>query len=615
MAALQLNLLGSPKVQRDDTPVTGFNSAKTRALLFYLAVTARRHHRSALAGLLWGHMPENVARTNLRKSVANLRKLAADHLDIDRQTMAFNRDSAYWLDVEQFETRLEPEPLLSRLEEAVELYRGDFLEGFYLPNAPEFEAWTLAQQSRLRELAVQALHQLASHYADRGEAGRAPAMDYLTRLLSLEPWREAAHRQMMLLLALSGQRGAALAQYETCCQVLAEELGVEPGDETTALYEYIRDDELDGVVEKQSLSLRSSATQTKQDWGEAPDVGIFYGRQTEAKQLRRWLIEDKCRLVGVLGMGGIGKTTLVTWVAEQVKEQFDYLIWRSLRNAPPVDEILADLIPFLSDQQVFDLPDESDKRVSLLLDLLRQKRCLLVLDNAEAILQAGARAGHYRKGYEDYGLFLQRMGESHHQSCLVLTSREKPREFAPLDGETTPVRTLKLGNIDTEAGRSLLQERGLIGSDESWMALFERYSGNPLALKLVAETVRELFLGDIAAFLHEEAAIFGGVRDLLAQQFDRLSELQQAVLIWLAIEREPVDANQLSDNLVESISRRELLENLRNVHRRSLLERTDNGFTLQNVVMEFLTDHLVETVTAEIQSKPSNEVKGPKSKI
>ncbi len=127
------------------------------------------------------------------------------------------------------------------------------------------------------------------------------------------------------------------------------------------------------------------------------------------------------------------------------------------------------------------------------MNYLRQKRCLMVLDNAESILQAGEKVGHYREGYEAYGQLLQRIGDSSHQSCLLLTSREKPRQFGPLEGETAPVRTLQLANIDTKAGQAILQDRGLTGSDESWATLLNRYSGNPLALKLVAETVRELF--------------------------------------------------------------------------------------------------------------------------
>ncbi|MCI0656798.1 MAG: NB-ARC domain-containing protein, partial [Acidobacteria bacterium] len=347
-----------------------------------------------------------------------------------------------------------------------------------------------------------------------------------------------------------------------------------------------------------------STPASHQDWGEAPDVSVFYGRQAEAEQLRQWLVEDKCRLVGVLGMGGIGKTSLGTHLAEQLQAEFDYLIWRSLRNAPPLDEILADWMLFLSDQQIYDLPEELDKRISLLLEQLRQKRCLLVLDNAESILQAGERAGHYRAGYEAYGHLLQRVGESRHQSCLLLTSREKPRELARLEGERTLVRTLPLRNIDPEAGQALLQDRGLSGSEESWPLLLDRYSGNPLALKLVAETIRELFWGDISEFLQDEGLIFGGVWELLSQHFERLSAVEQELLVWLAIEREAVGPEHLQENLVQALPRRELLESLRNLHRRSLLEQTEQGFTLQNVVLEFLTDYLVENVCQEIEAVP-----------
>jgi WD40 repeat protein len=230
----------------------------------------------------------------------------------------------------------------------------------------------------------------------------------------------------------------------------------------------------------------------------------------------------------------------------------------------------------------------------------------VILDNAEAILQARGQAGHYRAGYEAYGHLLQRVGEGGHQSCLVLTSREKPREFALLEGESSPVRSLQLAKIDPAAGRAILQDRGLRGSTASWSALIDRYSGNPLALKLVAETIRELFFGDIAAFLEKEgtsygAAIFGGVRELLTRQFDRLSELEQALLVWLAIEREAIGADQLHENMVRPVPRRAVLESLRALRRRSLLETSEAGFTLQNVVMEFLTDYLVETVCHEIQ--------------
>jgi ribosomal protein S18 acetylase RimI-like enzyme len=277
------------------------------------------------------------------------------------------------------------------------------------------------------------------------------------------------------------------------------------------------------------------------------------------------------------------------------------LIWRSLRNAPPVEKILAEWILFLSDQQVTDLPAGIDARISLLLEYLRQHRCLLILDNAEAILRAGEQAGHYRGGYERYGQLMQRIGEIRHQSCLLLTSREKPKEFAYLGEKITPVRTLSLSSLGAVGGRALLTETGLTGSDVSWRTLIDRYSGNPLALKLVAEPIREIFGGDIAAFLTEETAIFGGIRELLAQQFERLSALERDLMSWLAVEREAVGPQQLSDNLIRPRAKRALLEALRALRRRSLLENSAAGFTLQNVVMEYMTERLVEAVGQEIE--------------
>jgi DNA-binding SARP family transcriptional activator len=246
---LHLVLLGNVEMRRDGVPVTGFRSAKAQALLCYLAVTGRPHTRPALAGLLWSDMPEDRARMNLRQALTNLRRLLRPYLDITRHEVGFNPNGAYWLDVERFEALAagaSPECDAERLREAVELYRGDFLEGFYVRNAPEFEDWALARRTRLRELAMGALHRLAVHFTQQGEPGHAAGIDYVTRLLALEPWREGGHRDLMRLQARRGQRGAALAQYETCRRVLAEELGVEPGPETTALYERIRDGDLNG---------------------------------------------------------------------------------------------------------------------------------------------------------------------------------------------------------------------------------------------------------------------------------------------------------------------------------------------------------------------------------
>ncbi|MHC5857640.1 WD40 domain-containing protein [Nostoc sp.] len=363
---------------------------------------------------------------------------------------------------------------------------------------------------------------------------------------------------------------------------------------------------LQQVIESEyqaSLLNEKSITQNRQDWGEAPGVCFFRGRIAELSQLQQWLIEDNCRLVAILGMGGIGKTALSVKLAKEVQENFEYLIWRSLRNAPPIAEMLANLIGFLSDERETDLPESIDGRVTLLIHYLREHRCLVVFDNTETILQEGDRAGHYRHEYEDYGQLLQRVGEELHQSCLVLTSREKPKEFAPLEGEESPVRTLSLVGLEQTEGQEILQDKGLFGSQQEWAKLVEKYSGNPLALKLVSQPIRELFGGDIAAFLAEGEIIFGDTRNLLDQQFERLSEIEKEIIYWLAIKRELVSLDELLNDIVRPLPKREVIEALESLRRRSLIEQRTAIFTLQSVVMEYMTDRLVEQVCHEITTR------------
>ncbi len=348
--------------------------------------------------------------------------------------------------------------------------------------------------------------------------------------------------------------------------------------------------------------LQLFAVSTKVDWGEAPDVGRFRGRQSELELLRRWLVDDQCRLVAVLGMGGIGKTALATQAASGVQEQFSVVIWRSLRNAPPLIELLSQCIQVLSSRNEYELPQTIVQRMAMLMEHLRGQRCLLVLDNFETVLQ-GERPGHYLPGYEGYGELLRQIAEGRHQSCLVLTSREKPRELIPLASASGPVRTLGVASLPAGDSRALLQDRGLRGSDQEWVALSERYSGNPLALQIVSETIHELFAGDIAQFLRQDTILFGGINDLLAQQFMRLTPLEQEVMFWLAVEREPVTLEELCGDIVPQPREQLVLGALHALRHRSLVERVQAGFTLQNVVLEYFTATLIEWVSEEIRSE------------
>jgi hypothetical protein len=234
---------------------------------------------------------------------------------------------------------------------------------------------------------------------------------------------------------------------------------------------------------------------------------------------------------------------------------------------------------------------------------MRNTRVLLVLDNLETLLEEGQNTGHIRPGYEGYTQLLHRIAETEHQSCLLLTSREKSIDLMALEGSRAVVRSLRLAWLDLDACKHLLAEKDVVGDNAERARLIEAYAGNPLALKIVAQTIVEVFGGEIALFLEQGEIIFGGVRELLREQYARLADLEQTILRWLAIMREPVSLNELRTVLVAPRSTGELLEALDGLLRRSLIEhgRYAGTFTLQSVVLEYVTSQLVIEGSRELE--------------
>ncbi len=227
---LKLALLGQAQLTDENEAQIDLVSAKARALLYFLAVDGRIHTRHALANLLWGDLPEADARRNLRGVLLKLRQVVEEHLVINTHDVAFNFAAPHQLDVVQFRQLLNGAPAPSQLQQAIALYRGDFLDEFYIRQAPEFEDWMAQQRTQYQQMVVDALLALADHAQQQGryEAGIQNAR----QALALEPVREDAHRLLMRQLALHGQRGLALAQFDVCREIMQAELGVEPAAET-----------------------------------------------------------------------------------------------------------------------------------------------------------------------------------------------------------------------------------------------------------------------------------------------------------------------------------------------------------------------------------------------
>jgi WD40 repeat protein/DNA-binding SARP family transcriptional activator/type II secretory pathway predicted ATPase ExeA len=589
-------LLGTLEIEENGRPAALMKSPTGCALVAYLIIEGRPKSREMIADLLWDANSTAQALRNLRSLLNRIRKWAPE-LSITRKMLSFQPGSHISVDLITLREVLDSSDV-ERLDGALRLCRGDLLAGLYLENAPRFEEWLLLAQERLRIQVLAAHQRLCKIYNDQGKL--AQAIDVARRWLDIDPLDEAALRRLMTLLALDGRSNAAWQQYETSRKHLIMELGAQPEPATRVLADQIRSGEVtqqpgQQVVEEPSFGAPPFS------WDETPRVGPFFGRKAEITQLRQWLVADSRQVVAVCGIGGIGKTTLSAQTVRSLGRRFDAVVWRSLLNAPELGELLPAILQTLSDLKVDQLPQSLDEQLSLLLDFLRSKRCLLVLDNMETIMADG-KAGAFRRSYKQYGQMLRYLAEQEHESSLLFTSRELPSTLTRLKGDESQVRIMSLAGLETVAGQQLLLAHGLVVGEQATETLMDRYSGNPLALNLVARTIQDLYGGDVISFLDEDTLIFENIRDVLVEQFSRLSPLEGEILIWLAISREAMTLKELRAALVHSVRLRDLVEALMALRRRSLIDRSEAGFVLQNVITEFVTDLVVERCVQEIRS-------------
>ncbi len=481
MPRLEMFLLGMPQIRVDGAAFPGLASHKARALLLYLALTKQQHARQTLAGLFWGEMSESNARRNLRVTLTKLKAELGEFLLVRRRTLAINPDADIWLDVAEFEKCLAPaEPTLAQLQRAADLYGGHFLDGFYLREAPMFEDWIRPLQERYRQMAMETLYRLAVYHTQQKQYGTG--IDYAGRLLTLEPWMEEAHRQMMLLQALSGQRSTALAQYETCRVMLADELGVEPAEATTNLYEQILNEELGEDLTETAVSFPTPLPVSPfQAPAQSPH---FVGRLTLLNDLATALTSAK-RVHALVGMGGIGKSTLAVQLAHIVRSSFtDGVLWAQAATAEPMAILESWAQAYGYD---FTRIGDVESMAAAFRGVLADKSVLIVLDDVRSMAR------------------IRPLLPNGKQNQVLITTRNQDLARS-LNAQVWPLQELS-----PENGRLLLT--GILGESrtgdepDATAEICDLLENHPLAVEITAQRLKSRprrRLSDMAQRLRDE---------------------------------------------------------------------------------------------------------------
>ena len=547
MSSFRLSLLGAPSVERDGAPLA-LGSRKNVALIAYVAVTnpSGAHSREALTTLLWPEFEPSRARAGLRRTLSELKKaLSGDLLVVDRESVGLDPDADLWLDVEEFrrltqawEDHDHPETevcsaCLTSLAEAVELYRGDFMEGFSLRDSPDFDDWQFFQTEGLRLGLAGALERLVGGHTTQGDY--QPAIPYARRWVALDPLHEPAHTHLMSLYAQTGKQAAALRQYQECVRVLEAELGLPPSPETTTLYEQIKA----GPADREESPLPPSLPRHNLP----AQVTPFIGREAHLAGVRGELARSEVRLLTLTGAGGTGKTRLSLQVATESLDDYEDGVF-FVELAPIRDPALV--VPTIA--RALGVRELGGRPLlESLKDYLRGKHRLLVLDNFEHLVPATPVIG-------DLLAAAPRLK-------VLVTSRASLRAYGEHEYLVPPMTTSDPGALPSleclaqmEAVQLFVERAQAIKTDfaltdQNAPAVAEicaRLDGLPLAIELAAARIRLLPPREILRRLDSRLEFLtGGVRDLPSRQqtlrsaidwsYDLLSDDEKTLFRRLAV--------------------------------------------------------------------------------
>ncbi|MDJ0733230.1 MAG: NB-ARC domain-containing protein [Nostocaceae cyanobacterium] len=334
-----------------------------------------------------------------------------------------------------------------------------------------------------------------------------------------------------------------------------------------------------------------------EDLWEKPDVSVFYGRDEELKQLEELIVKEKAPLICLYGLPGIGKSYLVGKLVEQIKCDFDYVIWRSLSNRNQFSEVLEDLLRFMGSSET---QKQAYEGISELIKHLRKHRCLVVLDNIEEIIREQDVYRRVKQGYEAYEILLQRIGREQHKSCLLINSHEKPGDINILESSTTPaVHSLQIYGLEKKDAKKILHGKGLTGKDEDVNQLIYYYEGNPLLLNLVSGLIIDVFSKDISKILTNTQLTLTTVekyKEILRKLFQRLSELEADIIKIIGNIEKDVSFIYLAENIDKKYTPSKLPEAIQSLQARSLIEKIDKNedevfYTLRPMIKKYAKEY------------------------
>ncbi|MGK7921787.1 MAG: NB-ARC domain-containing protein [Trichodesmium sp.] len=326
-----------------------------------------------------------------------------------------------------------------------------------------------------------------------------------------------------------------------------------------------------------------------QDLTLAPKIINFYSRETELKTLSDWLANQNIRLISVLGISGMGKTTLVRHCIDLNQQLFDVIIWKSIKISPFLDKAIAEILIKTNDTQ--NLTIQTDNKLTDFFNLLQQKRCLIILDDLQELFMRREFSGKYQSQYQGYKDFFQNIVEIEHQSSLILISQEKCQEMISLDEDLYPIKCLELSAI-----KNLDLKKYGLQNEEAWSKLINLYEGNPVYLKYIASVIKDIFLGNISDFFTEEGLLLTEeIRLQLTEIFSRLSPIEQQIIGEIGKYNKPLSREEIKQAL--SLSSMDLINGLRSLTRRYLLQRLEGEkimFDLSPIVREYVRNCAVD---------------------